>query len=422
MTETAVFEFFVRKLPPSRSFLMAAGLEQVARFPGEAALHGRGARLARRSGRFSDAARLPGGLPLHRATSTPCRRHGLLCRRADPAGDRAAAEAQLLETRIINLLHFQTVIASKAARMVLAAPDKTLVDFGLRRAHGAEAGPAGRAGELSGRLSPAPRRRRRRPASACRSTAPWRIPSSRPTTTSEAFETSPGRAPTPWCCCSTPTTPSGGAQRGRAGPELARGASTVRGVRLDSGDLAARRRAAASLDAGGLAGPDLRQRRPRRDPAGALRPPRRADRRLRHRHQPDHASRRAGARLRLQAAGLRRAAEAQASPTARRPGPGRKQVYRRYGPDAVMAGDVLTCEGDSQGGEALVAPVMRAGRRIAPLSGLEAVRAHAASELRRLPAAQRSLDPAPAYPVEVSAALRHLAEEADRARQEAGGA
>ena len=49
-------------------------------------------------------------------------------------------EAQFVETRLVNLLHFQTVIASKAARMVLAAPGKPLIDFGLRRAHGAEAG------------------------------------------------------------------------------------------------------------------------------------------------------------------------------------------------------------------------------------------------------------------------------------------
>ena len=60
-------------------------------------------------------------------------------------------EAQLLESRLINLLHFQTLIASKAARMVLAAPGKLLLDFGLRRAHGAEAGLlAARAAYLAG--------------------------------------------------------------------------------------------------------------------------------------------------------------------------------------------------------------------------------------------------------------------------------
>src|SRR5208283_3178320 len=60
-------------------------------------------------------------------------------------------QAQLVETRLLNLVHFQTVIASKAARMVLAAPGKQLVDFGLRRAHGAEAGLlAARASYLAG--------------------------------------------------------------------------------------------------------------------------------------------------------------------------------------------------------------------------------------------------------------------------------
>src|SRR5690606_7223045 len=49
-------------------------------------------------------------------------------------------EAQLVETRLINLLQFQSMVASKAARSVLAAPGRQLVDFGLRRAQGAEAG------------------------------------------------------------------------------------------------------------------------------------------------------------------------------------------------------------------------------------------------------------------------------------------
>ena len=59
--------------------------------------------------------------------------------------------AQLVETRLINILHFQSLIASKAARAVLVAPDRLLVDFGLRRAHGAEAGVmAARASYLAG--------------------------------------------------------------------------------------------------------------------------------------------------------------------------------------------------------------------------------------------------------------------------------
>ena len=48
--------------------------------------------------------------------------------------------AQLVETRIMNLLNFQIMIASKAARSILVASGKPVIDFGLRRAHGAEAG------------------------------------------------------------------------------------------------------------------------------------------------------------------------------------------------------------------------------------------------------------------------------------------
>jgi nicotinate phosphoribosyltransferase len=74
--------------------------------------------------------------------------------------------------------------------------------------------------------------------------------------------------------------------------------------------------------------------------------------------------------------------------------PGRKQVYRRYAADGAMAGDVVTIEGDPQDGAALLAPVMRAGCRVAPAAALE---------------------DAPAYPVEIAPALVRLAAEVDRA-------
>ena len=128
------------------------------------------------------------------ATSTPCRKARVFF--ANEPILRVTAplpQAQLVETRLINILHFQSLIASKAARMVLAAPGKLLVDFGLRRAHGAEAGLmaarasyiagfAGTATVLAGELCGIPL------------SAPWRIPSSRPTTTrSRRSRTSPAR-------------------------------------------------------------------------------------------------------------------------------------------------------------------------------------------------------------------------------------
>ena len=90
-------------------------------------------------------------------------------------------QAQLVETRLINLLHFQTLIASKAARMVLAAPGKLMVDFGLRRAHGAEAGLlAARASYIAGFAGTATIWLSR--PSAFRPTERWRTHLLRPTT------------------------------------------------------------------------------------------------------------------------------------------------------------------------------------------------------------------------------------------------
>ena len=60
-------------------------------------------------------------------------------------------EAQLVETALLNHVHYPTLIASKAARCVEAAGGRTLVEFGLRRAHGGEAGlKAARASYLAG--------------------------------------------------------------------------------------------------------------------------------------------------------------------------------------------------------------------------------------------------------------------------------
>src|SRR5204863_3246041 len=50
------------------------------------------------------------------------------------------AEAQLVETGLLSILHFQTLIASKASRVTASAAGRPVVEFGSRRAHGMEAG------------------------------------------------------------------------------------------------------------------------------------------------------------------------------------------------------------------------------------------------------------------------------------------
>jgi nicotinate phosphoribosyltransferase len=94
--------------------------------------------------------------------------------------------------------------------------------------------------------------------------------------------------------------------------------------------------------------------------------------------------------------------------------PGRKQVWRRYGADGRMIGDVLSLEDDHQQGEPLIRPVMQAGRRHTPLPTLADMRGRFAHDLERLPEGLRGLTPSTSYPVEVADALVRLASEVDR--------
>ncbi len=139
----ATFELFVRSLPPQRNYFVAAGLEQAldflerVRFSDEEVAYVRGLPFFRHVRpeffdylsrfRFSgDVEALPEGTiffpgePLLRVTAP-------------------IAEAQLVETSLLSIIHFQTLIASKAARVTTAAKGRAVVEFGARRAHGIEA-------------------------------------------------------------------------------------------------------------------------------------------------------------------------------------------------------------------------------------------------------------------------------------------
>ena len=141
MADTAVFEFFVRALPPGRNFLLATGLEQVLVYLERFRVTNAELDWLRAHGGFSEpvlslvgALRFTGdvhALP----EGTACFVNEPMLRITAPI-----SQAQVVESRLLSLMHLSTLIASKAARCVLAAPGKPLVDFGMRRAHGAEAG------------------------------------------------------------------------------------------------------------------------------------------------------------------------------------------------------------------------------------------------------------------------------------------
>ncbi len=137
----AVFEFFVRKLPARRGFLLAAGLEDALDYLETLRYSKDEIDWLKRSGRFRD--NLLDYLSAFRFTGdVHAIPEGTVCFAPEPLLRVTAPlpMAQLVESRLINILHYQTLVASKAARMVLAAPGKGLSDFGLRTAHGAEAG------------------------------------------------------------------------------------------------------------------------------------------------------------------------------------------------------------------------------------------------------------------------------------------
>ena len=151
----ASFELFVRTFPPRRSYLVAAGLEQALEFlenvrfgPEEIAYLKRHPAFQHIGSSFFDylaAFRFTGdvwGMP-----------EGTVFFSGEPMLRVTApiAEAQIVETYLLATINFQTMIASKAARVVTAASGRGVIEFGTRRAHGIESGVlAARAAHIGG--------------------------------------------------------------------------------------------------------------------------------------------------------------------------------------------------------------------------------------------------------------------------------
>ena len=138
MADEAVFDLSVRSLPPGRNFLVACGLEQVLSYLEDLSFSAKSLEYLDSLNLFTtpfleylSEFRFQGDL-----RAVP---EGSVVFPSEPLLEVSAPmpQAQLVETfllnQLINQLTFQTVIASKAARAVLAANGRTLVDFGSRR-------------------------------------------------------------------------------------------------------------------------------------------------------------------------------------------------------------------------------------------------------------------------------------------------
>ncbi len=418
MLGTAVFEFFVRRLPPHRGFLMAAGLEQVVEFL--ESLHFTTEEIAwlDRTGRFSRTF-LDYAASLRFTGDVDAMPEGTLFFPPEPILRVVAPIplAQLVETRIMNLLNFQTLIASKAARSVLVADKKPLIDFGLRRAHGAEAGVlAARASYLAGFAGTAT------VLAGCQFGIPLYGTMAHSfvqahhdeATAFERFAVSqPDHAV---LLIDTYDTEAAAHKVVALAPALQARGITIRGVRLDSGDLADHaRKVRAILDAGGLsqaqilASGNLDEYRIQTLVAGRA-PIDTFAVGTAMTTSSDAPSLDCAYKLQeYERRPCRKRSEGKAT------WPSRKQVYRRYNGDGFIAGDTLTLvDAPTLPGTPLLQPVMRAGCRVAPGAPLEECRRHALQQLAALPIGARHLQSPAAYSVEIAAPLQNLAQAVDR--------
>jgi nicotinate phosphoribosyltransferase len=145
MNQPAIFELFPRRLPPHRTWLLAAGLGPTLRLVSELRF---GRRELEYLGSTGFAAEFLDYLSRFRFTGDiDAIPEGTVCFADEPLLRVTAPriEAQLLETLLLNQVNFQTMIATKAARVVLAAgggepgAGDSVIDFSPRRDHGADA-------------------------------------------------------------------------------------------------------------------------------------------------------------------------------------------------------------------------------------------------------------------------------------------
>jgi nicotinate phosphoribosyltransferase len=416
MMADAVFEFFVRKLPPRRGFLVAAGLEQVLAFLED--LHFTPGELdwLRATGRF-DASFLDYLSTLRFTGDVHAMPEGRVFFPNEPILRVTAPlpVAQLVETRIVNLLNFQTLIASKAARMVLQAPRSRLIDFGLRRAHGAEAGLlAARAAYIAGFAGTATVLAEREFGIPTYGTMAHSFVQAHDSET-EAFKAfALSRPKNLTLLIDTYDTEAAARKAAALVPWLRERGIELTGVRLDSGDLHALSRAARRcLDGAGLRNAAIfasggidEYVMARLVTAGAPIDGFGIGTAL---TTSDDAPALDCAYKLQEYAGVARRKLSAGKAT----WPGRKQVLRRRA-GATMAGDTLALESDSREGEPLIVKVMESGRRLGPAESLETCRRRCAADLAALPADVAALEPKACYPVEIAQTLHGLAAEVDR--------
>jgi nicotinate phosphoribosyltransferase len=417
MNEPAVFEFFVRRLPSARNFLIAAGVEQVLDYLQDLRFTSAEiewlASAQRLSGAFLE--RLAG---LRFTGDVYAMREGTVFFASEPVLRIVAPlpEAQLVESRIVNLLHYQILVASKAARCRLAAPAAQLVDFGMRRAHGAEAAClCSRASYIAGFDATATVEAAREFGIPALATMAHSFVQAHEMELDAFRNFAICHPDNVVLLIDTYDTTRGARRAAELAKQLRSRGVQVSGVRIDSGDLAAEaRRVRDVLDAAGER--DIRILVSASVDEYAI-----ADMEAKQAPIDTYC---VGTRLAVsedapaldcaykmqQYAGSMCRKRSQWKET----WPGPRQVYRQYGPRGQICGDVLCCADEIYEGRRLLNLVMTGGRRTGAAPSLDALRAYCREELTTLPVTLRTLQHVTYSPAKVSDRQHALVEALDQ--------
>jgi len=413
MHDRAAFSLFVRELPEHRNYLLAAGLDDALSYLENLRFDDADIAYLRELGKFTpdfldwlkgfrftgDVYAVPEGTPVFEN---------------EPLLEIEApvAEAQLVETAVMNIVHVQTLLASKAARVVEAARGRAVVDFGARRIHGRDAAmKAARAYHIAGVNATSNVEAGREYGIEVSGTMAHSYIEAF-ANEAEAFAAFTRTYPDTVLLVDTYDTIQGVQNV----IDLARKLGDdfkVRAIRLDSGDLLElSRKARAMLDEAGLQDVGVFA-------SGGLDEYKIAE--LLAAGAPidgfgvgtamgvseDAPSLEIAYKLTAYAGeGRLKLSPGKAS------FPGLKQVSRHESPEGHAIRDTLGLHSESLEGRPLIECVMRDGKRVKPAQELDAIRAYAAQQIGALPPEIRAIQPAePPYPVKISAKLEDYTEE-----------
>jgi nicotinate phosphoribosyltransferase len=414
MEETATFSLFVRNLPENRSFLVAAGLDEALTFLESFSFSEPAIDYLRSTELFREAY-LEYLSSMGFSGDVVAVPEGTVIFENEPILEVTAplAQAQIVETFLLSALQLQTVIASKAARIVMAARNCRVVDFASRRAHGMDAAlKVARASHIAGFSA----------TSNVLAGKEYGIPVAGTVAHSfiQAFETEteafrafsrlfPDNSV---LLIDTYNTLEGARRAVVIGQEMAREGKRLRGVRLDSGDMVHLSSEVRRI----LDEADLEDARI--FSSGSL-----------NEYKIDEALA-AGAPIDAFGVGSHLAVSYDA------PGldivyklveyggrpvlklsqdkqtlAGRKQVFRSYAysDSGEMTQDMIALRDEHIAGmEPLLVPVVEQGTKLVPPRKLGDIRSYAASQLARLPRSLKTLRGRAPYSVRHSKALRKL--------------